>query len=155
MCVTRWHILDIVHCLREQHVRSSVSWLSFSPLSFAWSSQGMSWWERWELHIQFWLESLKLKDHVRDYHRCTTNSEIDLNETGCMDVYWTYQAQDRFQWKAGLDTVMNLQVSWKVGNFLTSWATINILEMTALYSCMKHSTWRSCNERNMLDIVWI
>jgi len=40
-------------------------------------------------------------------------------------VHWIHVAQHRVQLWAFLDTVMNLQVVLKVGNFLFCWATIS------------------------------
>jgi hypothetical protein len=37
----------------------------------------------------------------------------------------TYLAQDRNQWWAPVNTIMNLQVPWKVGNFSTNCVTIS------------------------------
>jgi hypothetical protein len=38
------------------------------------------------------------------------NIKIDLRETGWDGVDWVYLAQDRAQWRALVDTVMNLRV---------------------------------------------
>jgi hypothetical protein len=34
---------------------------------------------------------------------------------------WIHLAQNRDQWRAVVNTVMNLQVTQKVGNFVTEW----------------------------------
>jgi hypothetical protein len=43
-----------------------------------------------------------------------------LGETGWECVDWILLCQDRDQWWALVKIIMNLQVSQKVGNFLTS-----------------------------------
>jgi hypothetical protein len=36
--------------------------------------------------------------------------KMDLREIGCGDMDWIDLAQDRYQWRALVNTVMNLQV---------------------------------------------
>jgi hypothetical protein len=57
------------------------------------------------MHTKFWLESLKGTDHL----------ETDLKEIGWEGVNQMHLAQDRDQWLALMNTVMNLQVPSKVG----------------------------------------
>jgi hypothetical protein len=45
---------------------------------------------------------------------------IDLRETGCEGLDCVHLAQDRDQWWAFVNTVMNCQVAYKAVNFLTS-----------------------------------
>jgi hypothetical protein len=42
--------------------------------------------------------------------RWEDNIKIDLDEAGCEGVGWINQAQDRDQWWAVVNTVMNLRV---------------------------------------------
>jgi hypothetical protein len=49
------------------------------------------------------------------------NIKMDLTEI----VDWMHLTQDRDQWRAVVNTVMNLRVPQKVGN-LTSWATVRV-----------------------------
>jgi hypothetical protein len=56
----------------------------------------------------------------RPSHRWENNSRLNLREIGGEDVDWIHLAQDRDQWWAGVNTVVNIQVPKKVGNFLTS-----------------------------------
>jgi hypothetical protein len=51
------------------------------------------------------------------------NIKIDLREIGWDGVDWIYLAQDRDQWKAPVDTVMNLRVPYNAGKFLSSCTT--------------------------------
>jgi hypothetical protein len=44
---------------------------------------------------------------------------MDLREIGWDGVNWIDLAQDRDQWRALVNTVMNLQVSQNAGNFLS------------------------------------
>jgi hypothetical protein len=37
------------------------------------------------------------------------NIKLDLKETECEGVEWIHLAQDRVQWRAVVDTVMNLR----------------------------------------------
>jgi hypothetical protein len=45
---------------------------------------------------------------------------MDLREIGIVDVDWIHWAQDRDRWRALVNTVMNLRVSYNAGNFLTT-----------------------------------
>jgi len=45
---------------------------------------------------------------------------MDLNEIGCGGVDWIHLAQDRDQWWALVNTVMNARVPQKEGHFLSS-----------------------------------
>jgi hypothetical protein len=48
------------------------------------------------------------------------NIKIDLREIGLECVDWIHLAQDRDQFQALVNTVMNIQAPLKTGNFLTS-----------------------------------
>jgi hypothetical protein len=47
-------------------------------------------------------------DNVKKRNIC--NNKMDLTEIGWSGVDWISQAQDRHQWKALVNTVMNLRV---------------------------------------------
>jgi hypothetical protein len=57
---------------------------------------------------------------VRARHRWKDNIRMDLRAIGWEGVEWMYLAQDRVQWWDFVNTVMNLRVAEKAGNFLTS-----------------------------------
>jgi hypothetical protein len=42
--------------------------------------------------------------------KCEDNIEIDLKETDYDVMDWVHVAQDRYRWRALVDTVMNLKV---------------------------------------------
>jgi hypothetical protein len=50
---------------------------------------------------------------------------MDLKRSRGKVVDWIHLAQVRGQWWALVDTVMNLRVPYKVGNFMTSLVTIS------------------------------
>jgi hypothetical protein len=56
----------------------------------------------------------------RPRHRWEDNIKSDVREVRWGGVDWIYLAHDRYQWQALVNSVMNLQVPYKVGNFLTS-----------------------------------
>jgi hypothetical protein len=45
---------------------------------------------------------------------------MDLREIGWNGMDWIDQAQDRDQWRALVNTVMNLRVPYNAGKFLSS-----------------------------------
>jgi hypothetical protein len=46
----------------------------------------------------------------RPRHRWEDNIKLDLREIGINEANWIWLAQDRVQWRAFVNTVMNLQV---------------------------------------------
>jgi hypothetical protein len=57
-----------------------------------------AWW-RGEVLTGFWLGGLKLRDHWED-----------LREIGINGVKWIQLAQDKVQWQACVNMVMNFQI---------------------------------------------
>jgi hypothetical protein len=47
----------------------------------------------------------------RHGHRREYVVRMDRRETGCEGVDWVHLAQDKYQWRAVVNTVMSLQVS--------------------------------------------
>jgi hypothetical protein len=52
-------------------------------------------------------------------HRWVDNIKMDLRETGWDGMDWIDLTQDKDQWRALVNTVMNLLVSSNTGNFLS------------------------------------
>jgi hypothetical protein len=80
-----------------------------------------SWRMRWAAHVaQIWEtrnsyrllvgKSEEKRPLVRPGHRWVDNIKIDLRETGWDDIEGIDLAQDRNQWKALVNVVMNLRV---------------------------------------------
>jgi hypothetical protein len=70
------------------------------------------------MYTKFWLENMKGKRPIgRPRRRRKYTITRHLTEIGCEDVDWMHLAQDRAQWRALVNTVMNLHVPQKVGNF--------------------------------------
>jgi hypothetical protein len=46
----------------------------------------------------------------RPRHRCIDNIKMDILEIGLSVVYWIGLAQDRYRWRALVNSVMNLRV---------------------------------------------
>jgi hypothetical protein len=59
----------------------------------------------------------------RSRHRWEDNIKMDLREIGWVGMDWFDLAQDRDQWRALVNTVMNLRVPHNVGKFFSSCAT--------------------------------
>jgi hypothetical protein len=55
--------------------------------------------------------------------RFGTWTKMDLREIGWGGMDWIDLTQDRDQWKALVNTLMNLWVSYNAGNFLSSCTT--------------------------------
>jgi hypothetical protein len=59
----------------------------------------------------------------RPRRRLEDNIKMDLREIGWSSMDWTDLAQDRDQWRALVNTVMNLRFPLNVGKFLSSFTT--------------------------------
>jgi hypothetical protein len=86
------------------------------------------------MRTKFLLESLKERDHSEDLGvdwriilKC--NLALIILEV----VYWTHLAQDRDQWRALVNTVMNLRVQSKALNFLTSYAYYQLVKKDSVH----------------------
>jgi hypothetical protein len=63
------------------------------------------------IHIRYWCERQKLKRPLgRPRRRWVDNIKMDLREIGWDDMNWIDLAEDGDQWRALVNTVMNLQV---------------------------------------------
>jgi len=56
----------------------------------------------------------------RHRYRWEDNIKMDLKEVGCRSMDWVKLAQGRDRWQPLVTPVMNLQVPYNAGNFLTS-----------------------------------
>jgi hypothetical protein len=56
----------------------------------------------------------------RSRRRWEDNIRMDLREIGWKGVDWVHLTSDGDQWRAFVNTVMNLRVPCKAGKFLTS-----------------------------------
>jgi hypothetical protein len=66
---------------------------------------------RREMHTGFWWESQERERPLgRPRRRWEDNIKMDLREMGWSGMDWTDLAQDRDQWKALVNTVMNLRL---------------------------------------------
>jgi hypothetical protein len=66
---------------------------------------------RRRMHIGYWWESQKERDHLgRPRRRWVDNIKMDLTEIGWDGMDWIYLAQDKDQWRALVNTVMNIRV---------------------------------------------
>jgi hypothetical protein len=72
------------------------------------------------MHTVFWLENLKGRDHSEDLGIDGDNIRMDVREIGWKGVDWLHLDQDRDQWLAVMNTIMNVRVPYKAGNFFTS-----------------------------------
>jgi hypothetical protein len=68
-------------------------------------------WEKQEIHTKFWLEKPE-ENRALGKYRCSWEGGIkmDLREIGWEGVDLMQLAEDREQWQALVNTVMNLQV---------------------------------------------
>jgi hypothetical protein len=66
----------------------------------------------------------------RPRRRWVDNIKMDLREIGWDGMDWIDLAQNRDQWKALVNTVMNLRVPYNAGKFLISY-TIGSFSRTA------------------------
>jgi hypothetical protein len=59
------------------------------------------------MHIGYWWKARPLG---RPRHRWVYNIKMDFREIGWDGVHWIDMAEDRYQWRALVNTVMNLWV---------------------------------------------
>jgi hypothetical protein len=69
-----------------------------------------------EIHTGFWWGNLK-EPLGRPRHRQEDNIKVDHKEKGWEGMDWIHLVQETEKWQALVNMVMNLQVSYKVGNF--------------------------------------
>jgi hypothetical protein len=62
------------------------------------------------MHIGYWWERQKERDHWEDQDVGGWAIKMDLREIRCYGMVWIDLAQDRDQWRALVNTVMNLRV---------------------------------------------
>jgi hypothetical protein len=62
------------------------------------------------VHIGYWWECRKKEDHWEDQDVGEGRILIDLREIGWDGMDWIDLAQDRDQWRALVNTAMNLRV---------------------------------------------
>jgi hypothetical protein len=72
--------------------------------------------ERRELHTGFWWETQKRPLEGRK-RRSRDNIKIELKGRGWDGMVWIGVAQDRYQWRPFVNTVMNLRLN-KMGEIL-------------------------------------
>jgi hypothetical protein len=76
------------------------------------------------VHIGYWWESQKERPLGRPRRRWVDNIKMDLREIGWDGMDWIELAQDRDQWRAVVNTVMNLRVPydyWEFPECLHNW----------------------------------
>jgi hypothetical protein len=69
----------------------------------------------------------------RPRRRWEDNIKMDLRERRWGGMDWIDLAQDRDQWRALVNTVMNLRVPYNFGKFLSGCATDGFLRMAELH----------------------
>jgi hypothetical protein len=60
----------------------------------------------------------------RPRHRWVDNIKIGLREIGWVGMDWIVLAQDRDQWRALVNRVMNLRIPKNAGKFLNNWQVV-------------------------------
>jgi hypothetical protein len=66
-------------------------------------------------------------------HRWVDSNKMDLGEIGWDGVDWIELTEDRDRWRALVNTVMNLRVSYNVGKFMNNYATCGISRKTQIH----------------------
>jgi hypothetical protein len=70
-------------------------------------------WGNEEVFTGFWLGGPKVRDNRRPRRWWEDNIKMDLRETEIDGANWIRLAQDGVQWRASVNTVMNLRVPLK------------------------------------------
>jgi hypothetical protein len=77
-------------------------------------------WKRRGMHTAFWWRKKEGKRPLGT-HRCRWEGiKMDLREIGWGSMDWINMAQDRGQGWVLVNMVINLQVPWNVGKFLSN-----------------------------------
>jgi len=79
-------------------------------------------WQRWKVHIKFWSEHQKERDHLEELgirHKWEYRIIMDLRDVGCEDMDRIHLTSGRDHWWALVNTIMNLQVPWKIISWLS------------------------------------
>jgi hypothetical protein len=69
----------------------------------------------------------------RPRRRLIDNIKMDLLETGLSVVDWIGLAQDRYRWRALINSVMNLRVPYNVGKLPSGCTTCGLSSGTQLH----------------------
>jgi hypothetical protein len=78
--------------------------------------------------------TLKGKDHFAiPRSRWEGNIRMDRREIAWEGIDWMNLAQDREQWRALVDTIMNRRIAQKAGYSSTSWVTVNFSRKSLLH----------------------
>jgi len=77
----------------------------------------------------------------RPRRRWEDNIKMDLQEAGCGGMEWIELAQGRDRWRELVSAVMNFQVPWNAGNFLTSCKLVSFSRRTLFHGVSKFCTY--------------
>jgi hypothetical protein len=69
----------------------------------------------------------------RPRHGWVDYVKTDLRKTEWGGMDWTDLVQERDQWRALVNTAINLRVPWKIGSFFSNWATGNFWRRSKLH----------------------
>jgi hypothetical protein len=73
----------------------------------------------------------------RPRHRCVDNIKIDVGEMGSGGMNWIGLVQDNSKWRALMNVVMNLQVPYNAGNFLSGCKTGGLSSSAQLHRVIR------------------
>jgi hypothetical protein len=67
---------------------------------------------------------------------------MKVRETVQIVVDWIHLVQNRDQWQAVVNTVLNLRVPLKAGNFSTNWVTVSFYSLLLFFMELIRRDWR-------------
>jgi hypothetical protein len=82
------------------------------------------------------------------------NIKMNLREIGIEGVNWIRLAQDRIQWRASVNTVMNLRAPYRKQDFLTSWVTISFSNNILHHGVSKYDDKCTYNVNGTWNFIW-
>jgi hypothetical protein len=74
---------------------------------------------RIDLYAEFWYGNMRVRDHLEDPGVSGKIIFLVLQEVGYKGMGWIDLVHDRDSWQALVNAVMNIRVSYNVGNFMT------------------------------------